>query len=238
MHTLPNAPYLGPRLRSLLRLIADRQQQQRYDVIWDCCCDHGYLGINILHRELAPQVVLVDQIASIMALLEPRLSSYPADQYRLITGDVGELEFCSDKRHLVIIAGVGGENIVKMLEAIALNHSNVPIDFLFCPATTQYDLREYLAAQNYSLLHESLVTEKGRDYEVIYVQHSHNADILNPISLAGDMWDTRRPEHLRYLKKLVAHYRNQSRTDDSGRKRQAMLEYQRCLGATGEEIAL
>jgi len=222
-------------------LVADNQQQQNYDAIWDCCCDHGYLGINILHRKLAPRVVFVDQIDSIMSLLEPRLSHYPTNQYQLITGDVGEVEFCAEERHLVIIAGVGGENIIKMLEAIARNHPDTPIDFLFCPSTTQYDLRQYLANQNYSLLHESLVTEKGRDYEVIYVQNPHEAATFSPISRTGEMWDTDRPEHLRYLKKLVTHYRNQSRTDDSGRKRQAMLDYQRCLGnlhCTNEEIAL
>lgn len=224
---MPAPPTLGPRLSSILTLIEEAQSD--YDVLWDCCCDHGYLGINILSRKLAEHVVFVDQIASIMALLKPRLKDHPTGQYQLITGDVGQLKFDKSRRHLLIIAGVGGENIVKMLEDIEHQQPDTPLDFLFCPATTQYHLRQYLASRNYSLEHEALVTEKDRDYEIIYVRHADNALKHTPISLTGRMWQGEKTEHLRYLNKLVTHYRNQSRTDPTGQKHRVMQHYETCL---------
>ena len=38
---------LGNRLRQLERMI-----DQRYSQIWDCCCDHGLLGMSLLQRHI------------------------------------------------------------------------------------------------------------------------------------------------------------------------------------------
>lgn len=231
-----NAPSLGPRLNSLLQLVVDAQQHQRYDTIWDCCCDHGYLGINLLQRKLADKVVFVDQVASIMQQLQPRLRNYPEQTYELLTADAGQLTLASEQRHLIIMAGIGGENIVKMLRGIAHNNPNTNIDILCCPTTTQFHLREYLADRNYSLTREFLVTENNRDYEVIYVQHREHVSHVNPVSNTGQMWNGDQRRHHRYLQKLVTHYRNQSRTDASGKKHTIMQHYQACLDKLGGVI--
>ncbi|QSA20815.1 SAM-dependent methyltransferase, partial [Vibrio furnissii] len=36
---------LSKRLQTIEKLVT-----QHYDHIWDCCCDHGFLGMTLLQR--------------------------------------------------------------------------------------------------------------------------------------------------------------------------------------------
>ena len=61
---------LSKRLTAINTLIS-----QHHDIIWDCCCDHGYLGMALLKRAAANQVIFVDIVATLMNDLEAQLSS-------------------------------------------------------------------------------------------------------------------------------------------------------------------
>ncbi|MBP6518478.1 tRNA (adenine(22)-N(1))-methyltransferase TrmK [Shewanella sp.] len=51
-----------------------------YDHIWDCCCDHGLLGMLLLERSAARHVHFVDCVPSLMQALELRLQRFfPAE---------------------------------------------------------------------------------------------------------------------------------------------------------------
>ena len=152
---------ISKRLKAINQLVPDG-----YDHIWDCCCDHGVLGMLLLERKAAPTVHFVDQVPAIMALLEARLQQYfplsdlprhavintsnmnivdnnhsnngdkgerasastPASRWQVHCQDVGQISLIakdSDKRHLVIIAGVGGECLIELVKQIlAGNQSN------------------------------------------------------------------------------------------------------------------
>ena len=47
---------------------------QSYSVIWDCCCDHGLLGMSLLKRKRAGEVIFVDVITKQMEKLEKTLT--------------------------------------------------------------------------------------------------------------------------------------------------------------------
>lgn len=104
------------------------QKEKRYTCIWDCCCDHGFLGIKILADDLCDQLIFVDSVAPIMAKLAARLRPYPPGRYVLLTQDAGTLRFHPDRQHLVILAGLGGEQIVDIVRAIKATHGCHPAD--------------------------------------------------------------------------------------------------------------
>ena len=85
---------LSKRLAAIDALIT-RQQ----NTIWDCCCDHGYLGIALLKRRAAKQVNFVDVVDKIMAELSEHLTNIsqtlPSDaQYKVHCQDVIEIKLC------------------------------------------------------------------------------------------------------------------------------------------------
>ena len=192
----------GPRLNAIFELVAQLQQQTPYACIWDCCCDHGYLGIKILHEDLCGRLVFVDQVPHIMEQLAARLASLNADKYQLITADASDLCFDSQQRHLLIFAGVGGERTVDIISAIEARHPDARLDYIFCPSTSQHALRDYLAEGDFGLAFESLVLEKGRYYEMLYVQGKATASELPRVSKTCHLWDKDDPDHQRYLGQL------------------------------------
>lgn len=225
-NTIPKLPYLGARLRSLYQWIEAAQQTGAYDEIWDCCCDHGYLGIKILARELCQRVHFVDQIPHLITNLQGRLAPYPSERYRTLAADASQLRFSDQQRHLIIIAGVGGENSVEILRQILPKHPEQSLDFLFCPATTQFDLREYLHEQRFALLHETMVTEKGRDYEVIGARWNSESSDLPQVSKTGNHWDLTNDVHHRYLTKLIKHYQRRTLGDNASEAQRILDIYQ------------
>jgi len=199
---------LGPRLNTILELVKQVQQHNLhtpYPYIWDCCCDHGYLGVKILKENLCEKLIFVDQVAHIMNQLEARLAPFSTGKHVLITADAGDLCFDPMLRHLVILAGVGGESIVDIVQSIERKHPNVQIDYLFCPSASQSSLRQYLISEGYHLLFEKIACEKKRYYEILFVQRKIAGGEINKIPLISTLWDTDNPGHQKHLRKMARH---------------------------------
>ena len=112
-------------------------------------------------------------------------------------------------KHLVIIAGVGGDLMIKFIEDIFKKHKSLKIDFLLCPVHHQFLLRSKLIALDFSLKDEKLVEENNRFYEVLLV--SSNSESNSKISPVGDkIWlpETAQQTEIakKYLTKTIAHY--------------------------------
>jgi tRNA (adenine22-N1)-methyltransferase len=193
---------LGPRLNAILELVIKEQKNKPYPCIWDCCCDHGYLGIKILSENLCDKLIFVDQMPHIIEQLTTRIEPFSTGKHELIAMDAGELCFDSQQRHLVILAGVGGEVMVKIVSSIESKHPDAQIDYIFCPSASQKFLREYLSSQKLGLVSESLACENKRYYEILFVKGKLEASQFPDVSLTCDMWDFDDPDHQRYLKKI------------------------------------
>lgn len=217
---------LGTRLGTLYDIIA---AAPAYDVIWDCCCDHGYLGIQLLHQQLAPRVAFVDSAAHLMDQLARRLTHYPAARYQVIAGDAGAVHLDLSQRHLVILAGVGGELSATITEQLMARHPKAQVDFLYCPNTSQFDLRDYLHASQFTPLYEGFIREKKWDYEVLWVSTRQKLSRAPGVDLTGTFWRADNPEHLLYLQKLLKHYQRQMRGCKTGRAERCFNAYRECL---------
>lgn len=201
---------LSHRLEQINQMVTDQ-----YDQIWDCCCDHGFLGVALLQRSAAKKVHFVDVVPSLTESIQAQLECLPAAvlggcDWQVHCMDVSTLTLpVSEGRQLVIIAGVGGDLTLQLAQAITRNHPNQDLDFMLCPVRQHYQLREGLAELGYGLLNERLLRENKRFYEVIHV--SNRSD--RPISPIGDlMWDLSRPLDCEYLSRTIAHYERSGRS--------------------------
>ncbi|MEM7532171.1 MAG: tRNA (adenine(22)-N(1))-methyltransferase TrmK [Chloroflexota bacterium] len=196
---------LGHRLQQLNLMIPDG-----YDHIWDCCCDHGRLGMTLLQRNAAETIHFVDSAPNVMVKLETALAQYfPHSRHRWQAHclDVTKLDLAAytavTQKQLVIIAGVGGDRVIELVNAMMARHIDWSIDFLLCPVHHNYKVRELLRANQLGLLNEKLVCENKRFYELIYV----SPHATQPISAVGSvMWDFARQECHDYLVNTIAYY--------------------------------
>lgn len=202
IHIMNPDSTLSPRLNAIYELIKQSQKIPSYSYIWDCCCDHGYLGMKVLVNNLCKRLFFVDRLPHIIDRLADRLAPYDIGNHELITADAGDLSFDINHRHLVVLAGVGGECSVEIVKNIERSHPDVAIDYIFCPSTSQNALREYLASQSFSVIEEIIECEKKRCYEILYVQGKAEASDLVPVSLQCNIWDENNAEHRDYLEKI------------------------------------
>nr|WP_245635086.1 tRNA (adenine(22)-N(1))-methyltransferase TrmK [Marinobacterium profundum] len=221
---------LGKRLAQI-----DAMVTADYAHIWDCCCDHGLLGAKLLSRHAASCIHFVDRVPALMHALEAKLQHfYPLELTQ--PGPQSEPEaralspralphwqvHCLDAaalplqqhsgKHLVIIAGVGGDLMMQLVAAIHKKHPATDIDFLLCPVHHQFALREQLIQLNFGLKEEALVAENQRFYEVLLVcTHAASNQDCGEISAVGQqIWQSSCSAQARtasaYLSKTIRHY--------------------------------
>jgi tRNA (adenine22-N1)-methyltransferase len=195
-----------------------------YTHIWDCCCDHGLLGLALLSRLAAPYIHFVDIVPELIDELESKLQRfYPHSPsiWQIHCLDVAALplEQCEGKI-LVIIAGIGGDLMTQFVKAIHQSNSSKNIDFLLCPVYHQFTLRQQLIQLDFRLKDEVLVEENKRIYEILFVSSPPaTGDRQAKISPVGDLiWHSDSAEQsriiVRYLKKTLDHLRRKQRADN------------------------
>lgn len=181
----------------------DRMIYGHYDHIWDCCCDHGLLGMLLLQRNAAKKVHFVDCVMPLMQQLSIELQRFfpkhgenvpptlsatlcqNQNQWQVHCIDVAALPLGScDIRanHLIIIAGVGGELLVELVRSILARHSHCRLEFILCPVHHNYYVRSSLAELGLLLKNELLLEENRRFYEILHLRHANGALSTNAIS--------------------------------------------------------
>jgi tRNA (adenine22-N1)-methyltransferase len=196
---------IGHRLEQIVEII-----KRPYFRIWDCCCDHGLLGMALLDKRVAHEVYFIDVLEKQINRLRQKLSRFfrKTDyQWQIYCKDLNQVVIPEQGDQLVIIAGVGSDKTVQFIESLKRKSLADTFDLIVCSVHGNYHVRRALIDFGYRLLDECIVEENGRFYEIIYV--SHNADeVVSPV---GDkMWDWSNPQHITYWHKTIQHYQKKA----------------------------
>ncbi|WP_022964542.1 tRNA (adenine(22)-N(1))-methyltransferase [Halopseudomonas pelagia] len=204
---------LSKRLRQIESMVTPG-----YAHIWDCCCDHGLLGAALLARQAAPKIHFVDILPELISQLDDKLQRfYPntAGNWHTHCLDTAALPLAQYAgRHLIIVAGVGGELMTHFIKALHQQHPHANLDFLLCPVHQEYRLRQQLISLDFRLTQEILIKDNQRFYEVLLVsanrERSTDQKTISP--LGEQIWqaDSAAQESIArdYLNKTLKHYRN------------------------------
>jgi len=225
---------LGKRLSKIESMVGTE-----YDHIWDCCCDHGFLGVNILAANKSSVVHFVDIVPNLMGALEAKLQRF-FPQSRLGERQTNSLESSTtplwethcmnvaelplkrhDGRQLIIIAGVGGDLTLELIRDIQSSNPELALDFLVCPVHQHHMVREGLNRLNHGLIKECLVEENRRIYEIILSSYRPEVTtIQSPIHPVGSqIWQVYSDQDYaiakRYLAKTIEHYQRVNKGKES-----------------------
>jgi tRNA (adenine22-N1)-methyltransferase len=215
---------IGARLQTIADIVLAKQASKHYDAVWDCCCDHGYLGMYLLNEKLAAKLYFVDQVPHITQQLSPKLAAYTDDQYAVYCADVTQLELNPNQRHLLILAGISAKNIIGIMEGIQKRYPQGQFDFILCPTNAIYNLRSYLHQRknDISLVSECFITEKKRHYEIMHIS---TQSLGQPVSLTGTQWQQENTIHREYLHKLIQHFERESQDVERSRAKALLQNY-------------
>ncbi|WP_022940050.1 tRNA (adenine(22)-N(1))-methyltransferase TrmK [Psychromonas hadalis] len=202
---------LGKRLSVIAALVGDD-----YDHIWDCCCDHGLLGLQLLGKSKAKHIHFVDIVSPLLIEIETKLKRFYQGEHHWHVHclDVAllPLQPYKNEKQLIIIAGIGGLLLVKLLTTLLPLTKALNVEFILSPVHHHYQLRHFLNEKGCGLIDECIVAENGRFYEVIHIKPGSGL----PISRVGDkMWDFSNVQHQTYLQQTISHYQRLTKNPNS-----------------------
>lgn len=126
----------------------------------DVACDHGYCAKYMLDNGLCERAVISDISEKSLSKARTLLSDYiESGACRAVCCD--GLEKIADADE-VMIAGIGGEEILKILQ-----NAYIPEKFVFQPMKNAERLRVYLLEQGCSIIADDVFTDGKKYYFVI-----------------------------------------------------------------------
>nr|VVV05620.1 hypothetical protein AW0309160_03103 [Aliivibrio wodanis] len=192
---------LSSRLDTIKNKVTDH-----YDHIWDCCCDHGQLGVALLSSQPKSVIHFVDVVDELMVDLESQLQKHASaiqSQWQVHCMDVAKLPLIKGKKNLIIIAGVGGDLLIELVRSIQTRNSDIELEFILCPVLHNYMVRCELIEMDFGLISETLLKENKRFYEVLHVSNQAAKSLT---VIGSEMWDLSDGDHQEYLNKTISHY--------------------------------
>jgi tRNA (adenine22-N1)-methyltransferase len=214
---------LGKRLKALYASIPESTQ-----TFYDLCCDHGALGRAVLERTNTTQVIFNDIHPDIMKRLERRLTDLNATNYSMSIQPAEEV-ILSDCRHTtVLLAGVGNEQCVKILDQLLAQQNAKNSVFIVSPATKVHLVRDYLSRQKIHLISESTVTENNRTYEIITFKQSESCTVKR-IDPYGYCWENGNQDHIKHISKTLAYYEAKNQLNNADENKDIAQGYKKIL---------
>lgn len=131
------------------------------DTLADVGCDHGYCTLYALERGLCRRAVISDISRSSLHKAEELLSSYIAEG-RVESVCCAGLSQVSRNCDQVLIAGMGGEEIVKILEG-----SFLPQALVLQPMKNTEKVRAFLLEKGYCLVRDFLFYDGPKHYDLL-----------------------------------------------------------------------
>lgn len=127
----------------------------------DVACDHGYFAEHMLENGLCERAIISDISEKSLKKAETLLSEYiSAGKCRAVCCDgLKEIDRDTD---LVMIAGIGGEEIIKIL-----SEGFIPKSFVFQPMKNADALRGYLLKNGCFIEIDDIFTDGKKYYFVI-----------------------------------------------------------------------
>jgi tRNA (adenine22-N1)-methyltransferase len=162
----------NPKLSRRMKCFIDNALKN--DVLWDICCDHGYVGIKALESSQFSEVHFVDQIPHVMDRLEVLIKQYwrirPEHKYTLhaMSGEDLELDICGT----MLIAGVGGLTIKKIVSTLVEKKKLKAKRLLLSPHTDEKTLIHYMEEIDFKKLYsitEKIMMPEGKRFKPLYI---------------------------------------------------------------------
>ncbi len=187
----------------------------------DVGTDHAYLAADLILSNKCSQVIASDIKEGPLEAAAKTVEKYGlSDKIQLVLSD-GLQNVPDEGVSDVIIAGMGGETIVEILQACCWI-ADESINLVLQPMTKAEILREWLGMNGFEIDEERAVEETGRVYIVIRAHYNECGFPVSELScLRGDV-DAQDPAGAKYLANQAHALRKKADAlDAAGRIRQA-----------------
>lgn len=133
----------------------------------DIGCDHAYISIFLLEKEIAERVIALDVRKGPLDIANANINAYLSDTPCIETRMSNGFDKVNEgETDAAVIAGMGGLLIVDILRR-GKRLFTPGYELILSPQSEQYDVRKYLATSGFRIVDEKLLIDEGKYYNVI-----------------------------------------------------------------------
>lgn len=144
--------------------------------VYEIGCDHGYITMSLLLSEKTKNVIATD--ISMQAINKAIINCQKKRLLPFISfrqGDGFKPYTKYDKATLAVISGLGGKEIINMLENIPSKITELVIS----PMTDDYAIREWLINNNFKIEKDFMFEDSNYFYTVIYAIKLNKSEVFS-----------------------------------------------------------
>ena len=165
------------RIRALNKVVCDLIDSENLEgiVVADIATDHGYLSEQLSRNGKISKIIATDISQKCLDKTNELKKKFGLDKIETKLGDGLEP---IDSAKIVVIAGVGGYEIIKMIsnQNITKNGKKKCSIFVLQPSKNVVDVRLWLIKNDYKILLDKIVKSGGKFYPIIVVDLEKKCD--------------------------------------------------------------
>lgn len=143
--------------------------------IADVGCDHGKVLAELAKRKTTQFVIASDISAPSVDKARVLLESMNYKNYSVRVGNGFSTLTEQDNLDMVVVAGMGGFEIIEILKASPITLTNLVLQ----PQNNVVKLRQYLNENNFYIVTDKVVNDKGKFYNILKVKKSETKQCLS-----------------------------------------------------------
>lgn len=127
----------------------------------DVGCDHGLLGLNLLKNNKISSLICSDISANALQSCRDNANKMNLKPVFKVTDGLKGIDLSTIET--IIITGLGGNNIIDILNQVDISHKSLIIS----PQSNEFKVRRFLTKKGFKLIREECVSERGKYYFIM-----------------------------------------------------------------------
>ena len=140
----------------------------------DIGCDHAWLPIRLVQDGRIPSALAMDVRKGPLSMAEEHIVSFGLQERIGTRLSDGLKELQADEADTIVIAGMGGDLILRILQARPDLIRQVS-ELILSPQSEVDRVRAWLCSQHFRFLDEAVLSEDGKWYFIMKVSAAHSA---------------------------------------------------------------
>ncbi len=191
------------------RLLACAELVRKGSISADIGTDHAKLPVYLVHSGICERAIASDIAQKPYESAVSLVKEYGLTELIDVRLGGGLDKIAPDEASDIVIAGMGGELIVQILEAAPWIR-DTKYNLILQPMSKSSILRSWLMMNEFSIESETAVTDSGRDYTVINSRYTGNKVVPSELEIfTGKLVPCQNDSARRLLKKQAKMLRDQ-----------------------------
>ena len=170
------------------RMLALTQMVSKGNIVCDIGCDHGFVSIYLVQKQIAPKVYAMDVRTGPLERAKEHIREYGLEAYIETRLSDGLHELKEGEAQTMVCAGMGGPLMKKILTE-GCKKARAMKELILQPQSELALFRSFLRMEGYKIVQENMIYEDGKYYPMMKAVPCTDVDDLTGEASDYELWD-------------------------------------------------